>query len=182
MNGTAWSGRLAYLVRRGGVPAWAGLACLAAALVFFLLVIMPTSDLLAQLNYRKQAAQAQQAKGKAEPVLTPAQQLAVFYKDFPAGSAIPEVLARTYQIAGEQQLALELGEYVMNREQGARLEQFRITLPVKGSYPQVRKFVSEVLLAQPALSLQSLTVRRDKVALDVVDARVVLVLFLERAP
>ena len=182
MNIRARRAQFAYLIRRAGVPGCFGALCLLAALVFSVLEVMPATDRLANLELRTVALQERKAQGKGLVVLTPAQQLASFYSGFPPGAAIPDVLARIEQIASEQQMTLELGEYALVREQGARLDQLRITLPVKGSYLQMRKLVAEVLRAQPALSLESLTVRREKVAQDAVDGRIVFLLFLERAP
>jgi hypothetical protein len=181
MTKNAWYLHTAYLIRRGGLPAWFGLLALALASFFYVFEILPTVDLLAQLRLRQVAVQEQLAKPQGTVVLTPAQQLSSFYNDFPPGSDVSEVLSRVWQIANEQQLTLELGEYAMTHEQGARLDQLRITLPLKGSYSQVRKFAFEILRTQPALSLQSLTVRREKLAQDVVDARVILVLFLKNS-
>ena len=182
MNIRAARAQAFYLIRRGGVPGCLGALCLVAALVFFVLEVMPTTDRVANLASRKQALQARKAQGPGLVAHTPAQQLANFYSAFPPGSAIPDVLARIEQIAREQQLELELGEYAMVREPGARLDQLRITLPVKGSYLQIRKLIAEALHTQAALSLESLSVRRAKVAQDAVDGRIVFLLFLEHAP
>ncbi len=171
-----------YLIRRGGLPGCLGALCLVAALVFFVLEVMPATDRVANLASRRLALQERKAQGTSLVALTPAQQLARFYRGFPPGSAIPDVLARIEQIATEQQLDLELGDYAMVREPGARLDQLRITLPVKGSYLQIRKLIAEVLHTQAALSLDSLTVRRAKVAQDTGDGRIVFLLFLEHAP
>jgi hypothetical protein len=164
------------------MPSWLGTVCILAAFVFFVVEVMPASDRLAKFIARAATVKAQQALGQGAIVLSPAQQLAAFYSSFPQGAAIPDVLAGIYQIATEQQLSLEIGEYAMFREQGARLDQFRITLPVKGSYLQVRKFIGEVLHAQPALSLENFAVRREKLAQDAVDGHIVFLLFLEHAP
>ena len=182
MNIRAARAQAFYLIRRGGIPGCLGALCLVAALVFFVLDVMPTTDRVANLALRTQALQARKAQGPSLVAQTPAQQLANFYTAFPPRSAIPDVLAHIEQIATEQQLELELGEYTMQREPGARLDQLRITLPVKGSYLQIRKLIAEVLHTQGSLSLESLSVRRAKVGQDVVDGRIVFLLFLERAP
>lgn len=182
MKAAVMLARLGYVLRRGGMPAWLGLFCLAAAMGFFVLDVIPATDQLSNLNQRREAALSQKAQSQGAHKLTPAQQLSAFYGGFAKGVTIPDVLAGMHQIATEQQLALEIGEYSMTREQGAGLDQFRITLPVKGSYLQVRKFIAEALVAQPALSLESLSVRREKVAQDAIDGRIVFLLFLEHAP
>ena len=57
----------------------------------------------------------------------------------------------------------------------------RITLPVKGSYPQIRRFAAAAMAALPTLSLQSAQLRRDKIGDDRVEGRLVFVLFMEHA-
>jgi Tfp pilus assembly protein PilO len=182
MKGNVLQSVLVYAVRRGGTPALLGLLSLVVAAFFLGLELMPAQTSLAQLKLKREVVQAEQGKAREVVLLTPAQQLAAFYRDFPADKIIPDVLSQIYKLAHDQQLPLELGEYAMTKLPGTRLDQFRITLPIKGSYLQVRKFVAEVLQAQPALSLQSLTLRREKIAQEGVDARVVLVLFMEHAP
>ena len=182
MNAGAWQARGTYFLRRIGVPGWLGLLSLAAALAFLLVEALPAADRLARLSQRQATAQArltQQAAEGGTAALTPSQQLAAFYRDFPQGAKIPDVLARIHDIADEQKLALELGEYALTKAQGGRLDQFRITLPVKGAYPQVRKFAAEALVALPSLSLESLSLRREKVAEGTVEGRIVFLLFLE---
>jgi len=182
MKKSVMQSALLYAVRRGGTPALLGLLGLLAAAIFFVVELMPAESSLTQLKAQYVSGQVEQAQRKDTVVLTPAQQLAAFYRDFPQDKIIPDVLSQVYKVAQNQKLPLELGEYAMTKLPGARLDQFRITLPIKGSYLQLRKFLAEVLQAQPALSLQSLTMRREKIAMDGVDARVVLVLFMEHAP
>jgi hypothetical protein len=176
-----WQLRVRYFLRRIGVPGWLGTLCLVAALAFLSVQVLPAFDHLATLERRQAAAQAKLAQQAGGPgaILTPAQQLAAFYGDFPQGAKIPDVLARIHDIAEEQKLALELGEYALSKAQGGRLDQFRITLPVKGPYPQVRKFAAEALAELPALSLESLSLRREKVAEGAVEGRIVFLLFVE---
>jgi Tfp pilus assembly protein PilO len=182
MNFSALRTRIAYLIRRGGWPSWIGLMCLAVMSVVYFAEVLPESSRLSELQLRKDALVAQQSLDGGVVKLTPSQQLAEFYRGFPLGTTIPDVLARINQVAIDQQLALEFGEYAMAREQGGRLDQFRITLPIKGRYVQIRKFIAEVMLAHPSLSLESLSVRREKVAQEMIEGRIVFLLFLEHAP
>ena len=184
MSAHVWQSRLGYIVRRIGLPGWLGLLSLAAALVFLVIEVLPGVDSLTRIGERVSNAQTRLAYPVNEggAVLTPAQQLAAFYRDFPRGAKIPDVLARIHDIADEQKLALELGEYALTKTPGSRLDQFRITLPVKGTYPQVRKFAADTLTAIPALSLESLSLRREKVTEGNVEGRIVFLLFLEHGP
>ncbi len=174
--------RIAYLLLRGGWPAWLGLLCLAAVIGYCVLEVLPAFNRLAEVRERKEMLTVQQATVGGTVRRSAPQQLEDFYRDFPVGTTVPDVLAGINQIALDQQLALEFGEYSMGREQGARLDQFRITLPIKGHSVQVRKFIAEVMIAHPALALEILSVRREKASQDGIEGRVVFSLFVEHSP
>ncbi len=174
--------RIAYLLLRGGWPAWLGLLCLAAVIAYYFLEVLPAFNKLAEVRERKEVLTVQQATIGGTVKRTAPQQLEDFYRDFPVGTSVPDVLAGINQMAMDQQLALEFGEYAMSREQGARLDQLHITLPIKGHYVQVRKFIAEVMIAHPALALEILSVRREKASQDGIEGRVVFSLFVEHSP
>jgi Tfp pilus assembly protein PilO len=183
VSAVRWRLLLAYALRRIGPPGWLGCLALLAAALYLVFGTLPTLDRLDQLAARTAAAKARLAEGGAATgaaALSPAQRLAAFYREFPAGAKIPDVLARLHDIAEAQKLELEIGEYSLAKAQSGRLDQFRISFPVKGPYPQVRRFAADALAALPALSLESFSLRRDKVAEGSVDGRIVFLLFLER--
>lgn len=185
MKSLPWSVTLSYWSRRVGVVGWMGAACMVAALLYFALELVPAARRVRTLGESQAALQlrlTQQSDPQRKVEQSPAQQLASFFEDFPTDTDIPGVLANIYDVAAAHKLALEFGEYSFTPSQNGRLDQFRITLPVKGSYPQIRQFASEVLEAHPALALESLALRREKLAEDVVDGRLVLLLFLEHSP
>jgi hypothetical protein len=53
-----------------------------------------------------------------------------------------------------------------------------MTLPVKGTYPQIRKYLAALIADMPALSLQQVQFKRQKVGDPFVDADIRLVLYL----
>jgi hypothetical protein len=172
--------QVAHFLRRMGIPGWFGLALLVLMAGYSLAFIQPglarwnqvqaeVGDLQEKLSVCSSGAAAQ----------TPAQRLASFYGEFPTGERVPDELARLFKFAETHNLALDIGEYGLVRAQGGRLDQFRITLPVKGSYPDIRAFAAEALEAVPALSLESVALRREKVADNTVEGRVVFLLFVE---
>ncbi|MBI5786539.1 MAG: hypothetical protein HZA64_13885 [Rhodocyclales bacterium] len=180
MNVPALRHRTLYIVRRLGLPGWLGMALLAAALAGLLLVALPAAGHLARLDAQIAADQEKLSNCTAGgAALSPAQRLASFYGEFPTSERVPDELARLFKLAETHKLELDVGEYSFVRAQGGRLDQFRIALPIKGSYPDIRAFAAEVLAAVPALSLESLALRREKVADTVVDGRIVFLLFVE---
>jgi hypothetical protein len=181
VNAQAWRLRAAYALRRLGLPGALGALCLLAALAVLLLEARPAAQRVAGFAQR-QAALQQRAAEPSEPVgaaRTPGQQLLAFYEDFPATSEIADVLAGVHAIAQAQQLSLDLGEYAVVKTPGARLDRVRITLPVKGGYEPLRQLVFEALRLYPSLALESLSLRRDKVSDEVLDGRLVFMLYVE---
>jgi hypothetical protein len=175
-----------YVLRR---LRWQGLG----GLLFFLISLAGGVTLLLRFNARIDQidrqltqvitqVQASQRAPAADTPTAPADQLEAFYQPFPPGTSVPDWLGKIYALAGEQQLVLEAGDYVLTHADSGRLDKFTVTLPVQGSYPQLRRFIRAVLLAVPALALERIDLKRDNVAQGNVEARIVFLLFLEKAP
>lgn len=109
---------------------------------------------------------------------TPADRLAAFYGFFPRPDDLPDLLETVFTVARSQGLQLDQGEYRVLKDNAGGLTQFQIMLPVRGSYPQIRKFVDGALAEVAALSLDSIQFDRQKVGDPAVDAKVKLVMYL----
>ena len=175
--------RLTFWLRHLGWPGIIGLALLLGAIGYLFAIIMPaieqghqTRALIAQATLKLQAAD----RADKDKIASPAEQLAGFYRAFPRETSIPDWLGKIYAIAEQQRLDLETGEYSLIQVKSSRLDQFRIVFPVKGNYPQIRKFIGAALATAPALALDSLTLKRDKVGDATVDGRIVFLLYLEK--
>jgi hypothetical protein len=182
MNTALLRRRLAYAFMRLGLPGVAGLALLLGAAGYALAILLPTVAQIDKLDQRIADAtiKLQTAKDAKTAPQTPTEQLLTFYQTFPKGATVPDLLGKIYAIAGEQKLSLEIGEYVLTKSRSGRLDQFRITFPVKGSYPQIRKFIGAALATAPALALESVNMKREKVGDGIADARIVFLLYLEK--
>jgi len=132
---------------------------------------------------RKQVAKAERearlarAGAKRNPD-GPEDQLREFYQRFPPLPAAAELLGRLEAIATTQGLALEAGDYQLVRDDRLRLQRYQVTLPLRGSYSQVRPFLHEALKAVPTAVLESVTIKRDRVDSPKVEAQVRLVILL----
>ena len=185
MKAALWQARLGHWTRRLNWPGGLGGLLLLAALILLQTQLLPAVQRLSDTSQRATAAQqrlTQQATPADKIALTPTQQVDAFYDEFPAPAEVPDILASVYQIAATKKLELDLGEYALTRQPGARLDRLRITLPVKGSYTQLRQFATDALYEHSALSLESLSVRREKVSEDQANGRIVFLLFVEHAP
>ena len=184
MNSVLLRRRSAYYLRRLGWQGLSGLTLIIAALVFASIAYTSANNRSERLERQLVEASARLKQAEADPATrkptTPTEQLLAFYQEFPKGASVPDWLEKIYAIADEQKLALDVGEYTLSKAQAGRLDQFRIAFPLKGTYPQIRKFITAALSTAPALALDGLYLKRDKVSEATVDARIVFLLYLEK--
>ena len=175
--------KLICYLRRLGLPGIAGLVLIAGAVVYLSAVLLPANAYHDNLERQINEASIKLRSGENETIgraLTPTEKLIAFYEAFPKETTIPDWLGKIYAIAEEQKLDLEVGEYSLTETKSSRLNQFRIIFPIKGNYLQIRKFIGSALATAPALALDSVYLKRDKVDTGTVDGRIVFLLYLEK--
>lgn len=111
-------------------------------------------------------------------VASPDEQLASFYGFFPNKETTPEWLHKINVAAIDNGIVLQSGEYKMEQSRGDKLARYQITLPLTGSYQQIRRFIDTVLEQVPAAALNEISLRRDSVSSAELDARIRLTLYL----
>ena len=74
-----------------------------------------------------------------------AEELAAFHKRFPLVSELSDALDTLFSLARDQGLEVNRGEYILVEKAGGILRRFEVTLPVAGTYSQIRSFVLDVL-------------------------------------
>jgi hypothetical protein len=84
-----------------------------------------------------------------------------FHNLFPPAAGLTAELERLHRLARGARLDVAQGEYRLERRPTG-LWAYRVTLPVRGSYAEVRNFVSAVLKDMPTASLDSVRVERRK--------------------
>jgi Tfp pilus assembly protein PilO len=171
---------LARGVASGGWPAIAGVVLLVAVAGFYFSALRPEQARLEQL--RQEAANLQHRAKIAQVDLpkSPSEQLAEFYRYFPTPDSLPDQLEKLFGAAKTQGLALEQGEYRPLKESAGGLTRFQVILPLRGTYPQIRKFVDGSLAEVPTLSLESIQFERQKVGDPAVEAKARFVVYLGR--
>lgn len=167
---------LAYL----GWPGSVGLGLLALCLTVYLVVLLPAQDRLTNMRTQVSSLHAQLAKNQAMKKATsaPEDNLPHFYQFFPAHVATPDMLGKLYAAAADAGIALEQGEYRPETGKGDKLDRYQITLPVTGSYPQIRKFIARLLADLPAISLDGVSLQRQKISDMQVESQIKLTLYL----
>ncbi|MBI4293735.1 MAG: type 4a pilus biogenesis protein PilO [Betaproteobacteria bacterium] len=163
-----------------GWPGVLGLGLLVLACGFYFSTLRSEQSRLDDLRLQIEKAREQRAApaGENAAPATPSDKLAAFYGFFPKPTDLPDLLQKVFAAAKAQGLKLENGEYRVLRDNAGALNQFQLTLPVHGTYPQIRKFVDGAMAEVATLSLESIQFERQKVGDALVDARVKLVVYV----
>jgi hypothetical protein len=163
-----------------GWPGILGLGLLVVACGFYFSTLRSEQSRLDDLRQQIAKAREQRAApaGEAQAPATPSDKLAAFYGFFPKPTDLPDQLQKVFAVAKAQGLKLEQGEYRLLKDNAGALSQFQVTLPVQGTYPQIRKFVDGALAEVSTLSLDSIQFERQKVGDAQVEAKVKLVVYV----
>ena len=84
-----------------------------------------------------------------------------FYGLFPPLDKLPDELEQLYQLARAAQLDVRQASYRLE-DRGGHLAAYRITLPLRGSYPRIRHFIGSALQAMPTLAIDALRFERKR--------------------
>ncbi|ADE12056.1 type 4a pilus biogenesis protein PilO [Sideroxydans lithotrophicus] len=171
-----WLGRMTWPWMVAG-----GLLAFAAG--FYLSMVAPALNEVGAMNHRfqelqEEARMAEHANSKLTRLASPAQ-LAAFYKFFPSERSIPDWVEKISDAAAMNKLVLRQGEYQVIHDKISRLLLYRVTLPVKGSYPNLRGFIDDVLTEVPIASLDNVKFERQKIGDEALVSTVILTLHLE---
>jgi hypothetical protein len=166
--------RLRRILETLGAPGVIGIGVLVFCLPFYLASVAPAEREVA----KRSAAAAKTTRLAGQPVSAPdgAADLERFYRRFPTLDALQSELEAIYAHARASKLQLAQGEYRL--EKGVGLAAYRVTLPVRGSYAQVRQFIGHVLKDMPTASLDAVRFDRRKAGDAQLEAQVRLTIYL----
>jgi hypothetical protein len=170
-----------HFLRRVGWAGILGLAILLGSPIFYAATVLPMQNQIAslkvaQLQLRRDIAQTR--RGEAKPAPTGEMQLKEFYGQFPSLNRSDEWMAKIYAAAERQHILLASGAYRLTGAETGNIQRYQITLPIKGSHVQIRRFLTDLLTEVPALSLDDISFKRETIDLPVVNAVIKLTLFL----
>jgi hypothetical protein len=160
----------------------AALVLVAFNVAFYFFAVGPATARTEQL--RAQSAQLnadrERMPGAAAP-RDPRAELADFYGALAPRERVPDLLRRLHQIASAQGLAVEQADYRPVADPHGRLTRYQLTLPAKGTYPEVRRFLAHAGKELPGLALDGVAFQRQQAGDELVDAQVKLTLFVDTA-
>ena len=166
--------KIRFVLGRLGKVGAAGTLLIVGSLVYEAAVVRPNEVALGEqlmrneqarreaVAERKRAAQGADASGKT--ALAPA-----------AAAA----LRRLFEAADEAGVELPQGEYRLTEVKDAHLRRYQLSLPVSGSYPEIRAFIAKALNADPALALTAIQLRRERIESTDLDVLLNFTLYLE---
>jgi Type II secretion system (T2SS), protein M subtype b len=176
MEGAPVKDFLQLLLARFGGVALAALGLIAAGILFLGLVIRPQESRMALLESRLGHG-ARQTAADSTRSGTPSAKLAAFYAFFERQEGQVDWLAKLYGSARAAGLELRTADYRLIETSG-RIARYEVTLPLAGSYAQLRDFLDHALEENPVLSLDQLTIRRKRVNDAMLEAEAVITIHL----
>ncbi len=162
-----------------GWPGMVAVALLVASIPFYFSAIRP---LQSNLDALKQSLEYARDPVKVDHSAdTPMEQLDEFYRFFPSEEDSPRWLGKMVEIADKNGLVLNHGEYAVVRDSAGQLRRFKITLPVQGTYPQIRRYLAALIAEIPNMALENVQFERKDIEDKKLQARIRLVLYLGQA-
>lgn len=170
--------RLRRMLDTLGPAGIAGLGVLSFCLAFELGTLAPARNDLE----RRVAASELGHRPAALPVAEHREEVRLerFYASFPPVERLTDEIAALHAHAKSTGLRLRQAEYRLEAGE-AGLVAYRVTLPIRGSYSELRGFVSRVLEQMPTASVDGMSFQRRKASEGVLEAQVRLTIHLRPA-
>jgi hypothetical protein len=162
-----------------GWPGLLGSLLLLLAGLTALWVVQPENVRLAELKRDTTSLKTriEQTARSGIPASANQDDLTRFYHFFD-GPPTTRWLKKLYAAAAAQDLVLTRAEYRMTPERSGRLVRYQITLPVQGSYVQIRRFIAQALTDVPVAALDAISFKRETIGATQLEAQVKLTLYL----
>lgn len=158
---------------RIGLPGVLGLGLLFFTASFYFSALAPAFT----EQDRLQAEEQKLARSKTDVPTAPARLSRETPGTLPSSAEATELFDRL-QVAGEKNgIVIERATYNVIRHEKYATLQYEITLPLRGSYPNLRAFLRESLQLAPSASLDSLSLQRARASDPALEASVRLSYF-----
>jgi Tfp pilus assembly protein PilO len=165
------------LPRELGALGLVALAMLAAAGVFHLVSLAP---LKAKSAHLAQQLARQAAPSQAGEPQSADDRVRALYAFLKKDEQATDWLARLHAIGAATGVQMKSASYRSQNTEG-KIVRYEIVLPVSGSYPQIREFLRRSLEEIPVLSLDQLSLKREKRTDDAVQAELRMTLHMVKA-
>lgn len=172
--------RLDHFARRAGVAGAIGAMLIAVVTGYYWSVVRPLQLEAEHLAIAQTASKGIQNAGDAQArqVASREERIRAFHGFFPRRNEVPGWIAKIYAAADAEKLTLAHGEYRRAAIKDEAPSQLRITLPLKGSYAQIRRFLTRALAEVPILALDEVSFQRQAAGDVQIEALVRFTLFV----
>ena len=171
-------------LRRHG-PWWLLLAVLGCSLLGLAMVVIPRLE--ADLAGKQAILEELRAIAASGPEPTPApvspseSHYEAFRETLAAEDQVRPSIQAILDAAAAHRLLVTRAEYLPGHDAKAQVDTLQMILPVKGRYPDVRRWIEEILATQPYTALNELGFKREEIGINQIEARVRLTLWLRPA-
>jgi hypothetical protein len=167
--------RLAFALRRVGLPGFAALAVLVASAWGEWIYAPAISNETAALH--AQALQERERKAVARPADGTQAALAAVYARLPDDRLSNETLAAFLQAAKAQGLVVDAVQFSTESSRLPGVVRHRVQVPIKGTYEALRTWISTTLHEQSGVSLDALEIKRKDALTTELEAQLTLSLW-----
>lgn len=166
----------AYRLRRVGATGLAGIALVVAALVLFVANNLPQGTAVAAL---KAQILHLAPLGHAPVAATPG---GMVLAALPQRDDAPTVVGKVFAQAAAAGVELSRGQYEFVPSRDGVAARYRMTFPVRTTYPKLRDFMDRTLIALPAVAVEGLRIERKSVGDEQIDAELKLSAYVRSEP
>lgn len=104
----------------------------------------------------------------------------IFYNVLPMQTEANSKISEILRVATDNGLVINKVEYEQPLSV-SQLIQYQIKLPLTGSYMQIRQFINQVLNSLPSIALNEISLKREDIVTDSVDAQIQFTLYMKKA-
>ncbi|RPI45030.1 MAG: hypothetical protein EHM59_11280 [Betaproteobacteria bacterium] len=171
-------------VRRDSTPIWVACVLLAIAVALYLVSIRPLDARIAEralelTRVGQQAPSTRPAQAPRTSLLE--ERLAAFESTLCESGQLGAYVGTVFEVAAKQGLALAQAEYKLDHDKAGGFSTYQMTLPVRGPYPRLRRFVDATLAEIACAALETVDFKREGIGATEAEARLRFVFFLKRA-
>ncbi len=165
-------------VAGAGRPLWLGVALLAGAMAIQLLLTLPAGH---ETEAREGDARRMMAEADRNRLRQPApvqdDRISAFYRNLPAGAALPVWLGTLSKSAEANGIPFHQGDYRYMLEKDHQFGRYLVDLSLQGGYPSLRAFLAETLNTMPFVGIEELTMSREGIDSESVEVQLRLALY-----
>ncbi|PWB33912.1 pilus assembly protein PilO [Pseudomonas sp. SDI] len=146
--------------------------------------LVPQWQQLQRLQAQDAAASVQLLqlqRGERKALVAKDDPLLDLHKQLPAQPQATDAIDRIYSLARREKISLARGEYSLGVDPKTHLARYQILLPLRGSYPPIRRFLHALLGQLPALVLEDIDLQRKRIGDSELTGRIRMTLYLSRS-